>query len=167
MTDSENFPSIAEVHHSVLDYLQKEKAQYPEVYSKLMIKATNPNDIAKYIKNDEIIRRWDFEYYHRVELAIDYIYDDLIMGYEFPKIEAQTLEDVTLAKILKNPEIWVPISSDFLFGYVTLSHIIAFLNRDNEIFNWNTRFLILVMKNVTKVKELLLNDKDESLTANG
>ncbi|HEY5509907.1 MAG TPA: hypothetical protein VIK10_02660, partial [Prolixibacteraceae bacterium] len=87
---------------SVVEYLRRENIQYPELYSKLIICGTRPNDIIKFIRNPDIEEKWGSDYATKVCFAIDFIYDNIIVPNKVPRIAKQTQEDIILAKILKN-----------------------------------------------------------------
>jgi len=161
-TNTDILVNIEEIHHSVMDYLQKKKLQNTTMYLNLRIAGVHPNDIVKYIEDPVVADRWKKDYYNEINNAIFYIYEDLVSNVEFPEIETQTQEDILLAKILKNTGFWIFHSNRFLNQNIALSHVISFLKRDKEIFNWNTIFLIQVQQEVEKVKAYLLNDNDNS-----
>lgn len=156
----ENAINMAEVNHAVEEYLRKEQVQNPEVYSKLIIKGVNPRDIIKYIKNPEIGERWGHEYTSQVNVAIDYIYDDLIGSTTLPEVEKQTIEDVILAKVLKNASFMIFGTTKFLNKLVAMHHIVSYLQRDEKIHKWNADFLSLVQHEVIREKDYLLKESD-------
>ena len=143
---------------SVVEYLRRENIQYPELYSKLIICGTKPSDIIKFIKNPDIEEKWGSDYTTIVCFAIDFIYDNIIVPYKFPRIAKQTQEDIILAKILKNAGSRVFNTSSFLTNRESLSHVISFLQRDEIIHDWNAYFLIAVKHEVTRVKMYLLKE---------
>lgn len=158
MIDANKIASIEKVYEAVVEYLRREQIQYAASYSNLRILGTSPNDIKKYIKNHDVGEKWGRDYTTQVCNAIDFIYDERIVTYKFPRIAKQTQEDIILAKILRNAGSQVFNTSSFLTNGVTLSQVISFLQRDKIIQDWNAYFLIAVKHEAARVKKYLLKE---------
>jgi hypothetical protein len=138
----------------VLDYLKKLKIQYPDSYNRLTIFGLKPNDIIKYIERPEDCGRWPFDFVAQVNFAITKISKKYLI--DFPDIELQTEEDRVLSKILKKNNFFAFDSNTFFGAEITVHHVIAYMERDSAIYNWNAYFINQVRQEVKRVKEYLL-----------
>jgi hypothetical protein len=82
------------------------------------------------------------------------IYENRIIP--FPIIETQTGADKILATVLKNTGIMAFHTTSFFSPAVTLDHVIKYMQRDKEIYDWNADFVFLVQHEVKKAKAFLL-----------
>ncbi len=150
------YPSEQEVFDQVVEYLKKTKRQYPILYEKMILFGAKPNDIIKFITNRSATVEWNFDYKMTVDFALNRIYDEIIDVIPYPALEPQSQEDIIVAKILSKIEPLLP--SIFKIGNfcVSFPHIIAFLNRDAVITDWNPDFVIDVMRETQRLKDELI-----------
>jgi hypothetical protein len=141
-------------YECVLDYLKRLKFQYESNYDKLMFFSIKPNDIIKYITNPEQCGNWPFEYVCKIEHSITQIFKKFIV--DFPKIELQTEEDRVISKLLKKNPCFAFGTNTFFDGTITVNHIIAYMEREEKIYQWNGDFVIQIQQKVKKIKEYLL-----------
>lgn len=139
---------------TVWSYLKKSKLQNKDLYDRLILFSVKPHDIVKYIERPEDIGKWPFDFVIQVEFAITQISKKLII--DFPKIEIQTEEDRVLSKILKKNSVFAFGTNSYFGEEITVSHVIAYMERDEIIYSWNSDFVLKTQNIVNKVKELLL-----------
>ncbi len=142
-----------EIDKIVIRYLNNCKIQYGELYSSLGLWGVRPDSIIKYLGSPESFYHKKQQYIDDLEDAIDKIYNKSII--ETPEIGEQQLEDVILAKVLRNVS-WVFDRSDFLPRPITKNHIIQYLERSKIIYQWNNDFLWMVKRYAQKTKDYLL-----------
>lgn len=146
--------TIQETDRMVAEYLEKYKKTNPEYYYNLLIWGVSPNDIIKFIKTPEKCTRWKDDYSDKIWRAIELIYENRLIP--FPLIEKQKEEDKILATALKNTGIIAFHTTCFFILPVKLEHVIKYMERDKEIYDWNADFVLSAQHEVKKAKAFLL-----------
>lgn len=137
----------------VLTYLKKMKFQNQAYYDLIILYTVKANEIVKYLEHPELCGRWPFEHVCKIEYAINQISKHLI---DFPYIEIQTEEDRILSKLLKKNNFLAFGSNTFFNENVTVHHVIAYMERNEIIYSWNSDFVLKTQQLVNKVKAQLL-----------
>jgi hypothetical protein len=113
-----------------------------------------PNDIIKYIEHPEDCGKWPFYFVGQVDNAVTKIAKKYLI--DFPEIDKQTEEDRVLVKLLTKNNFYAFGTNTFFNNDITVHHVIAFMERNEVIFEWNRDFILRTQQAVNRVKEFLL-----------
>lgn len=138
----------------VLTFLKKMKLQNQSCYGKLMLFSVKPNDIIKYIESPEKCGKWPIDFVIQVNHAIIQISKKYFI--DFPEIEIQNDEDKVLSKLLRKNNFFAFGTNTFFGEEITVHHVIAYMERDELIYEWNPDFVLKTQLEVKRVKEVLL-----------
>lgn len=144
------------IEEAVLDYLKKFKKYCSHAYNKLLIWGVRPNNIIRFIENNQKEVLMNYDFIIQIESAIKKIYEHNIIP--FPKIESQQEEDKLLAKVIRNGHEIMFGKSNFFRMEVTKEQVAKYLERNEEIHDWNADFVIKVQNEVERAKLFLLKD---------
>ncbi|MDO9153414.1 MAG: hypothetical protein Q7U47_06870 [Paludibacter sp.] len=133
---------------AVLSFLKNMRQYSPENFNYLIFYGASAREMIKFIEQPEKYGDFDFTLVCGLFRAIDKTFRYLI---ECPKIETQTEEDRVLTAIL--------MYSDNAFKsiytserLINKSHLMAYLKREEVIYNWNGWLLGIVQKQVEEIK---------------
>lgn len=139
---------------NVLTYLKRMKFQNQAYYDLIILYSVKANEIVNYIEHPEACGKWPFDYVCKIEYAINQISKKNLI--DFPYIEIQAEEDRVLSKLLKKNNFLAFGSNTFFKENVTVNHVIAYMERNEIIYSWNSDFVLKTQQLVNKVKEQLL-----------
>jgi hypothetical protein len=142
------------VNKRVLTYLKKVKIQNQSNSNIIAYFAANINDIIKFIERPDDCGTWPFDFVCQVNDAIKKI--NKLALIDFPKIEKQTEEDRVLSRLLRKNNFFAFGTNLFFGSEITVFHVIAYMERDEVIYDWNADFVIGTKQEVKRVKEFLL-----------
>lgn len=146
--------NIDSTQQSVLTYLKKLKFQNLTYYDIIILFGVKPNDIIKYIERPEQCGKWPFDFVSQIYDAILKIEKYCLIG--IPQIELQTDEDKVISKLLRK-NFYLCFGTNTFFGdEIQVHHVIAFMERNEVIYEWNADFILKTQKEVKRVKEFLL-----------
>jgi hypothetical protein len=145
---------------AVLLYLKNiERDTPPQYFSNIRFYASSLKSLIQLIENPESMGHLPFTYVAELHIAIDKMYRNFVKS--FPILKANSQTDATLAKLLsiKNESILgKPI---FFKTPVTKNAVIDYLQRNSNIYDWNTDFLYQVMFQCDCAKKQLLGSYAE------
>jgi len=138
----------------VLDYLKRELYTFRDENYIMTYYSISIKDIIKYIETPEKCGNWPFEFVCRVNQSIQKIKKQFLIPYS--EIEQQTEEDRVLSKLLLKNNCMCFDTNMFFKYRVSIRHVIQYMQRSEEIKNWNAYFLNCVKKETERVKDFLL-----------
>lgn len=138
----------------VLTYLKNTKLQNQSCFNLTILFSVNPKDIIKFIERPDDCGNWPFDFVIQVQYAINKI--DKIALTAFPKIEMQTEHDRVLSKLLRKNNYFAFGTNIFFKPELTVDHVIAYMERDMVIYEWNSDFAVRIEQEVRRVQEFLL-----------
>jgi hypothetical protein len=149
MTTENKYHQFDEDELKVLAYLKNMKQYAPDNFGYLIYYGVSAREMIKFLEHPEKYGDFDFSFVCNLFTAIRKTYKNSII--ERPEVPVQTTEDKIIASILKTS------NNAFKTLYanermINKSHLIAYLTRDEVIWNWNNRLLLVVQKKVEELK---------------
>ncbi len=149
MTTENKYHQFDEDELKVLAYLKNMKQYAPDNFDYLIYYGVSAREMIKFLEHPEKYGDFDFSFVCNLFTAIRKTYKNCII--ERPEVPVQTTEDKIIASILKTS------NNAFKTLYanermINKSHLIAYLTRDEVIWNWNNRLLLVVQKKVEELK---------------
>ena len=145
--------SVEQIENAVLHYLENYKSISENSFSKLILFGVKANDILRYLQNSQVTERWGEEFTDAVYLAIERIYEKYLIP--FPVIPELTEIDIFISKMLIKRGWMVLGGTNFFFSPVEMRHVIKYLQRDKEIYTWNSYFIKQIQMEYIRVIEHL------------
>ena len=146
----------------VLEFLKKYKKEPLNIDKVCGFYACHINDLINIIETPEKYVRYDNDFFIRHDRAILLIDENYIAPFPFHEIEAQTTEDIVLAKVIKKAQ-WRVFNSTKYSDQVSLDSIVKYFERHDEIYEWNGYYATEIKRIAKLMKDYLLNNSPEEL----
>lgn len=149
MKTENKYHEFKEDELEVLAYLKNMKQYAPANFNYLSYYGASAREMIKFLEHPEKYGDFEFSFACNLFTAIRKTYKNFLI--ERPEVPVQTIEDKIIASILESSK------DAFKSLYasermVNKSHLIAYLSRDEVIWNWNSWLLFVVQKKVAEIK---------------
>ena len=139
---------------TVLVYLKNMRKYSPENFKLLICYTVRADTLIKFLEDPDSFGDHDFVYVGSIFKAIRKLAKNYLLP--FPEIEEQTEEDRVISKLLRKGSVYYNCESEYISKLVNINHVIKYMERNPEIYDWNSYLIIRVQQEVKRVKEKLL-----------